>query len=58
MVTKEQTVVPGASDVELLNVQITSKTDLDINDYKVEFTAPATVDWNNFVDNMVTVYVD
>jgi len=57
-ITKEQTVVPWASDVELLNVQITSKSELTINDYKVEFTAPATVDWNNFVDWIVTVYVD
>jgi hypothetical protein len=37
MTTKAQTVVPGASDVELLNVQITSKSDLEINDYTVSF---------------------
>jgi hypothetical protein len=39
--TKEQTVVPGTSDVELLNVEVTSKTDLEINDYEIKFETPA-----------------
>ena len=41
-VTKEQTVVPGTSDVELLNVQVTAKSELEINDYEVEFTQPSS----------------
>jgi hypothetical protein len=36
--TKEQTVVPGTSDVELLNVEVTSKSELEINDYTITLT--------------------
>jgi hypothetical protein len=39
MSTKEQTVVPGTSEVELLNVQVSSKSELEINDYTIEFTS-------------------
>jgi hypothetical protein len=36
--TKEQTVVPGTSDVELLNVEVTSKSELEVVDYTITLT--------------------
>ena len=57
--TKEQTVVPGSSDVELLNVEITSKSELEVVDYTVTLTqGTGTLNTWNFVDGIITVYVD
>ena len=57
--TKEQTVVPGTSDVELLNVEVTSKSELEVVDYTVSFTqwGDKFTTWN-FVDGIITLYID
>jgi hypothetical protein len=42
-VTKEQTAVPGTSEVELLNVEVTSKSELEVVDYNVAITPTNTI---------------
>ena len=55
--TKEQTVVPGTSEFELLNVEVTAKSELEITDYTVSLSNLVSTSWN-FVDGIITVYID
>ena len=58
MSKKEQTVVPGTSDVELLNMQVSSKAEIEINDFVVEFNQDLETLTGHFIDGVVTVWVD
>ena len=60
MSTGSKTVAPGTSGVELLNVQVKSDATFDVSAYNLTATATAGTgqNFNNFVDNKVTVYVN
>jgi hypothetical protein len=54
MSTGSKTVAPGTSGVELLNVKVSSDATFDVSAYNLA----TNLNFNNFVDNKVTVYVN
>jgi hypothetical protein len=54
MSTGSKTVAPGTSGVELLNVQVKSDATFDVSNYNLA----TNLDFNNFVDNKATIYVN
>ncbi|AHB41818.1 hypothetical protein P148_SR1C00001G1039 [candidate division SR1 bacterium RAAC1_SR1_1] len=55
--TGSQTVAPGTSNVELLNLKLTSNTEFEVSNYTIKFNDIGEL-LTNFIDNEVTVYIN
>jgi hypothetical protein len=54
--TASQTVAPGSSSVELLNVRLNSAAEFEVSGYELSLVQGP--DFTNFVDDRVTVYIN